>query len=247
MANGKEQTYYQLLGLSANASPEEIKRAYRALAKKYHPDTNKDDQAAVEKFKEITQAYEVLSDREKKREYDLRFNPPPKKDFKRYKYARTPSYRYKSKKGFKYRQDRLLNIIFRAAIYSLVFIFILSVVIYLYHDDGDSRLEDYFTAQPGHEAQQRQPEAGGFIGGGNQSGFSPENLGKEIIIELREKEEQRWRERWTDNDNSLQRRFQERRMEETYELKKQWGLLKELEEQDENAADYDDETDYLGY
>lgn len=62
--------YYKILGVDRNASEEEIKRAYRRLAKKYHPDMNPGDKKAEEKFKEITEAYEVLSDREKRRKYD---------------------------------------------------------------------------------------------------------------------------------------------------------------------------------
>lgn len=64
------KNYYESLGIDKNASADEIKSAYRKLAKKYHPDVNKDNEEAVEKFKEISEAYEVLSDTQKRSNYD---------------------------------------------------------------------------------------------------------------------------------------------------------------------------------
>ena len=62
--------YYKVLGVEKNASDAEIKKAYRKLAMKYHPDKNKGDHQAEDKFKQISEAYAVLSDKEKRRQYD---------------------------------------------------------------------------------------------------------------------------------------------------------------------------------
>lgn len=61
---------YHVLGVSKDAGDAEIKSAYRKLARKYHPDLNKDDKDAAEKFKEISCAYDILGDKEKRKKYD---------------------------------------------------------------------------------------------------------------------------------------------------------------------------------
>ncbi|MBN1831049.1 MAG: DnaJ domain-containing protein [Deltaproteobacteria bacterium] len=67
--SGKD--YYKILGVAKSASKDEIKKAYRKMALQYHPDRNKGDKAAEDRFKEISEAYAVLSDSEKKKQYDM--------------------------------------------------------------------------------------------------------------------------------------------------------------------------------
>jgi curved DNA-binding protein len=80
------QDYYETLGVSRTATEDEIKKAYRKLARKHHPDVNPNDKSAEEKFKKINEAYEVLSDKDKRQKYDRfgenwktgeQFSPPP--------------------------------------------------------------------------------------------------------------------------------------------------------------------------
>ena len=69
MADNKRD-YYEVLGVQKGAADDEIKKAYRKLAKQYHPDLNPGDKAAETKFKEVNEAYEVLSDKDKRARYD---------------------------------------------------------------------------------------------------------------------------------------------------------------------------------
>ena len=82
----KYKDYYQVLGVDRKATDADIKAAYRKLARKTHPDANKNDPTAEEKFKELIEAYEVLKDPEKRKRYDMlgadwkagdNFRPPP--------------------------------------------------------------------------------------------------------------------------------------------------------------------------
>ncbi len=65
--------YYQVLGIPSDASPEEVKKAFRTLARRYHPDVNPGDQNAEEMFKQINEAYDTLSDYAKRQQYDVQF------------------------------------------------------------------------------------------------------------------------------------------------------------------------------
>src|SRR5947199_7377845 len=80
------QDYYEILGVPKTATEDDIKKAFRKLARKHHPDVNPGDKAAEEQFKKINEAYEVLSDKEKRAKYDRfgqnwktgqQFTPPP--------------------------------------------------------------------------------------------------------------------------------------------------------------------------
>src|SRR5260221_7688214 len=70
MATTTKQDYYELLGVSRKAAQKEIRQAYRKLARKYHPDLNPGDKSSEEKFKQVQEAYDVLSDSKKRQMYD---------------------------------------------------------------------------------------------------------------------------------------------------------------------------------
>ena len=67
---GMKRDYYEILGITKSASADEIKKSYRKVAMQFHPDRNPGDKSAEEKFKEAAEAYEVLSDADKRAQYD---------------------------------------------------------------------------------------------------------------------------------------------------------------------------------
>ena len=71
-----KKNYYEILGVDKKATPEQIKSAYRKLAMKYHPDRNQGDEKAAEKFKEVNEAHETLSDEQKRAAYDYELEHP---------------------------------------------------------------------------------------------------------------------------------------------------------------------------
>lgn len=84
------KNYYEILGVSKTATEDEIKKAYRKLAVKYHPDKNEGDKEAEKKFQEISEAYNVLSNKEKRSEYDNYGSDPGFGTHTRYKYDQNP-------------------------------------------------------------------------------------------------------------------------------------------------------------
>ncbi len=97
---------YQLLEVSRTASPDEIKKAYRRLAKQYHPDRNPGDRSAEKRFKEVQAAYEVLSDPQKRAQYDRFGAGGPMPEYQSWTSSRAPGV----DSGFNFRSDDLTSI-----------------------------------------------------------------------------------------------------------------------------------------
>jgi len=93
--------YYKILEISINATKDDIKKAFRSLAKKYHPDRNVNDENALIKFQEVNEAYEVLSNEDSRKEYDKKIS-----DFKQRNSTGTNSKNNKSNNDKRKSQDR---------------------------------------------------------------------------------------------------------------------------------------------
>ncbi len=101
-----KQDYYEVLGVKRDAKPEEIKKAYRRLARKYHPDVNPGDKASEERFKLTTEAHDVLSDPKKRKVYD-RFGQYSDNLADAAARGAGPSYRADRHAGFRFHRLRL--------------------------------------------------------------------------------------------------------------------------------------------
>ena len=105
----QKRDYYEVLGVDKSADEASIKKAYRALAKKYHPDMNPGDAEAEKKFKEASEAYAILSDPEKKRQYDQFGHAAFEGYFRRFLWWRQKGQRqHRSYERFQY-QDQCQN------------------------------------------------------------------------------------------------------------------------------------------
>ena len=100
------ENYYSILNVSNNADEDQIKQAYRALAMKYHPDKNPDNKIAEEKFKRISEAYSVLSDSQKRKEYDLSMSNPFSSSGRTYTYNQNTNPFGEDFFSYKWRQNR---------------------------------------------------------------------------------------------------------------------------------------------
>ncbi|MCX8075196.1 MAG: J domain-containing protein [Clostridia bacterium] len=137
----KQKNYYEILGINRRNSKDEIKLAYRKLAKKYHPDTNADNNEAEEKFKDVNEAYDILTDDEKRKRYDRQVS--------KYRYGfedidgSLPNVKYEFKSG--------INVINE----------LLSTILGLKKDDKDDILNQFEDEIEGQSTKMKQkPEHG---------------------------------------------------------------------------------------
>lgn len=100
------ENYYSILDVPTTANEDQIKQAYRALAMKYHPDKNPDNKIAEEKFKRISEAYSVLSDPQKRKEYDLSMSNPFSSSGRTYTYGQNTNPFGEDFFSYQWRQNR---------------------------------------------------------------------------------------------------------------------------------------------
>ena len=112
MENYFYKNLYEILGITPDANEKEIKSAYRAMARKYHPDLNKGDEIFAKKFKEITAAYEVLNDKDKKKLYDtFKGYDKPKVNYKKTQQTTSSTTRAQADKEYKKAKENKFELI----------------------------------------------------------------------------------------------------------------------------------------
>jgi len=265
--------HYQTLGLSSLSSKEETKKAYRKLAKKYHPDVNPEDSNAEKRFKDITTAYqELMSLDETKAEEPVEREQGEHGNFhneenstSNFKSGNNSTYQHKRQynredfearekvgrgKSRGYREQRYpgakhnerderayyermmkraakrstqskykVPAVLRLAMYFFLAIFSGIILVYVARHKSVDKVSQKQASSYTTEEETRQEMPGTSIAIPDNEDIIG-NLQKNIIIDMRERREQAWRDEWRDdNVDSPERRMQEKEMERTYNMK----------------------------
>ena len=154
-----KKNYYAILGVGSTATEDEIKLAYRKLAKRFHPDRNPGNTELEERFKEITEAYNTLSDPESRSKYDLKFfystNAKSERRYKTGTAGDRPRFKVKKERPDTPAEKRATRIIFACVI---SFILIIIAMIIFNPEDDDSRQVKLMMSQLGHDGPVLLPE-----------------------------------------------------------------------------------------
>lgn len=146
--------YYHILGISPGAGRDEIKRAYHALAKRFHPDRNPGNLAIEERFKEISEAYNVLSDDESRRKYDLKraYRNSGQRTHatdgsSRFRKQRNPDFQFRQKKKSRQetRSERMTSYMFGGILVFFAALMITMLIVGPWNDDDDEQLKALLT------------------------------------------------------------------------------------------------------
>ncbi|HEX9060471.1 MAG TPA: DnaJ domain-containing protein, partial [Clostridia bacterium] len=170
--------YYKILGIDRSASQEDIKKAYRKLAKRYHPDANPNNKEAEEKFKDVNEAYEVLGDVDKRGKYDnfgKDFNMGNGFDFDPYQYGfgKNARYEYRANSGSGF--SDFFNMFFGGSPFDAEDIF-----------EGKGAGHHSFSAQRGNDIESEieiTPEEG-FVGANKQISLRSDFGEKSIALKI---------------------------------------------------------------